>query len=251
MRLGPLLNMSKPRFLQAPSPVQRLAIVLMVCVAVFVLYQLSFVIRIVWFNYYNPSSSAVMRTTLAELRLHNPDAQLQFEWVAYEQISDQLKRAVISSEDANFLNHSGVEWEAIRQAWEYNKQQAAQGSDRRRGGSTLTQQLAKNLFLSTDRSYARKAQELFLSVLIEAIMSKERILELYLNLAQWGQNQFGAQAAAKRYFTTTAHALTAAQAARLAAMLPSPVFYDQKGNTAYLQRRTQTILQRMRLVSAP
>ena len=233
------------------TPLKRIFIVLLVSLLLVVLYQLSFLVRVVWFNFYNPSSSAVMRETLSELRRDNPDATLQFTWVDYDQISNTLKRAVISSEDSNFNNHSGVEWEAIRQAWEYNQEQAAQGSERRRGGATITQQLAKNLFLSNQRSYLRKGQELIISVMLEQVMSKQRILELYLNLAQWGENVFGAQAAAERYFKRPASNLSAAQAARLAAMLPNPVFYDKNGNTSYLQRRTNTIVQRMRLVSAP
>lgn len=233
------------------TPLKRIFIVLLVSLLLVVLYQLSFLVRVIWFNFYNPSSSAVMRETLSELRRDNPDATLQFTWVDYDQISNTLKRAVISSEDSNFNNHSGVEWEAIRQAWEYNQEQAAQGSERRRGGSTITQQLAKNLFLSNQRSYLRKGQELIISVMLEQVMSKQRILELYLNLAQWGENVFGAQAAAERYFKRPASNLSAAQAARLAAMLPNPVFYDKNGNTSYLQRRTNTIVQRMRLVSAP
>lgn len=228
-----------------------ITLIFLLGVMLVLIYQLSFLVRVVWFNYYNPQSSAIMRQTIAELRTENPKSQLVFEWVSYDDISDNLKRAVISSEDANFLIHKGIEWEAIRSAWDYNKQQAAKGSERRRGGSTLTQQLAKNLFLSSSRSYSRKAQELILSYMIETIMSKERILELYLNVAQWGKVDFGAQAAAHRYFKTTANRLSASQSARLAAMLPNPVFYEKNRNTSYLQRRTNTIVQRMRQVSAP
>lgn len=237
--------------LKPTSSFKRVGLILLVALLLFVLYQFSFLVRVVWFNFYNPSSSAVMRQTLAELRQETPNAQLVFEWADYDQISNHLKHAVVSSEDANFLEHKGVEWDAIRSAWEYNKQQAAKGSDKRRGGSTLTQQLAKNLFLSSSRSYTRKGQELILSYMIETVMSKQRILELYLNLAQWGQVDFGAQAAAHRYYKTTANKLSATQSARLAAMLPNPIFYEKKGNTAYLQRRTNTILQRMRQVSIP
>lgn len=236
---------------QAIPPMKRLLIIVAVSILLVFLYQFSFLVRVVWFNFYNPSSSAVMRETLKDLKRENPDAQLQHSWLDYDQISANLKRAVISSEDANFLIHSGVEWDAIRQAWQYNQQQAAQGSERRRGGSTITQQLAKNLFLSNKRSYTRKGQELIISVMLEQVMSKQRILELYLNFAQWGTSEFGAQAAAQRYFKRSAQQLSPAQAARLAAMLPNPVFYDQNGNTTYLQRRTNTIVQRMRLVSAP
>lgn len=237
--------------LRSPSPIKRVVVILLITLILIGLYQLSFLARIVWYSHYNPSSSAVMRQTLNELRREDPNAVIHYGWVDYDQISDHLKRAVISSEDANFFEHKGVEWDAIRQAWDYNKKQASQGSDKRRGGSTLTQQLAKNLFLSTKRSYSRKAQELILSVMIEAVMSKQRILELYLNVAQWGTRDFGAQAAAKHYFNTTADKLSTTQAARLAAMLPNPVFYDRNGNTSYLQRRTNTISQRMRLITLP
>lgn len=237
--------------LRTPRPLKRIAVILLVTILLFVLYQFSFLVRVVWFNFYNPGSSAIMRQTLAQLRQEDPSAQLIFEWADYDQISNHLKRAVISSEDANFLVHKGMEWDAIRSAWEYNKKQAAQGSNKRRGGSTLTQQLAKNLFLSSSRSYSRKGQELILSRMIEMVMSKQRILELYLNVAQWGRVDFGAQAAAHRYYKTTANRLSAAHSARLAAMLPNPVFYEKNGNTAYLQRRTQTVMQRMRQVSIP
>ncbi len=215
------------------------------------LYQLYLLLVVVWLSIHDPASSAVMRATLRDLRQQDPKAALQHEWVPYERISPHLKRAVIASEDSNFFDHGGVEWEAIRRAWEYNRRQADEGGSRRRGGSTITQQLAKNLFLSNSRSYLRKGQELVLTYMIENIMSKRRILELYLNLAQWGTHTFGAQAAARHHFQRDAARLTPAQAARLAAMLPNPTFYDQRGNTRYLQSRTQTIQQRMRLISVP
>src|SRR5690606_28885948 len=162
-----------------------------------------------------------------------------------------LKRAVIASEDSNFANHGGVEWEAIRKAWEYNRKQEARGRSKRRGGSTITQQLAKNIFLSSERSYVRKGQELILAYMIELVMSKERILELYLNVAQWGRDVFGAEAAARHYYGTSAARLSQSQAARLAAMLPNPAYYDAHRGTSYLNARTNTIQRRMRLVEIP
>lgn len=218
----------------------------------FLLYQFGLFIMVVTLTFRDPSTSAFMRSTLTELREKQPDAKLKQEWVDYDQISNNLKRAVIASEDSNFVNHGGVEWEAIKRAWEYNLRQAEQGRGKRRGGSTITQQLAKNLFLSDERSYWRKGQELVLTYMLETVLSKERILELYLNLAQWGEDVFGAQAAAQHYFRTDAAKLSAAQAARLAAMLPNPAFYDkQGGNTAYLRQRAGTLLQRMRMVTPP
>lgn len=215
------------------------------------LYQFGLFVMVVWLNFNNPNTSAFMRATLTELRADNPDAQIAFEWVPYDRISPNLKRAVVAAEDANFMTHSGVEWEAIKRAFEYNIQMADEGRSRIRGGSTISQQLAKNLFLSSDRSYLRKGQELVLTYMIEAVMSKERILELYLNIAQWGVNVFGAQAAAQHYFKRDAAQLGSVQAARLAAMLPNPAYYDRRGNTTYLQSRTATLTRRMRMVDIP
>lgn len=218
----------------------------------FLLYQFGLFVMVVTLTFRDPSSSAFMKATLSELRQNDADAKLRHEWVPYDRISNNLKRAVIAAEDANFASHDGVEWEAIKRAWEYNQRQAAQGENRRRGGSTISQQLAKNLFLSDSRSYLRKGQELIVTYMLEAVLSKQRILELYLNLAQWGEDVFGAQAAARHYFRTDAGRLSAAQAARLAAMLPNPAFYDrQGGNTAYLRQRANTLMQRMRMVQLP
>lgn len=217
----------------------------------FFLYQFGLFVMVIWLCFKDPTSSAFMRATQAQLRRENPDAVIKFEWVAYDRISDNLKRAVVASEDANFVSHRGVEWEAIRKAREYNMRQAAQGLSRMRGGSTITQQLAKNLFLSGSRSYWRKGQELLLTYMIEAVMSKQRILELYLNLAQWGVNVFGAEAAAAHYYRADASRLGQVHAARLAAMLPNPAYYDRRGDTSYLRSRTATIQKRMRLVEIP
>jgi monofunctional biosynthetic peptidoglycan transglycosylase len=161
------------------------------------LYLFGLFVMVLWLSLRNPSGSAFMDHTLAELRLKDPEASIKYQWVPYEKISASLKRAVIASEDSNFANHGGVEWEAIRKAWEYNRKQEARGRSKRRGGSTITQQLAKNIFLSSERSYIRKGQELILAYMIELVMSKERILELYLNVAQWGKDVFGAEAAAR------------------------------------------------------
>jgi len=205
----------------------------------------------VWFNFRNPANTPIMQDTLHALRAEDPDARLAYEWVPYDRISTHLKRAVIASEDSGFIDHDGVEWDAIRKAWSYNQRQADLGRARRRGGSTITQQLAKNLFLSNSRNYLRKGQELILTYMIEGVMSKRRILELYLNVAQWGSATFGAQAAARHYFRTDAARLSAGQAAQLAAMLPNPAYYDQRGATAYLRSRTATVRARMRQVAVP
>lgn len=223
----------------------------LLALAAALIYQVGLFLAVLWYSVQNPSSTAFMRSTLSALRTENPDAELRHSWVDYDQISNNLKRAVIAAEDANFAGHGGVEWAAIRKAWEYNRKQAERGGQRMRGGSTITQQLAKNLFLSGSRSYWRKGQEMVLAYMIELVMSKERILELYLNTAQWGMDIFGAQAAARHYFKTDAASLGAAQAARLAAMLPNPSYYHRHGNTSYLRSRTNTIQQRLRQVEAP
>lgn len=215
------------------------------------LYQFGLFVMVLWLNVKNPSSTAFMDAARKRLQASDAQAQIEFSWVPYDQISINLKRAVVASEDSNFTEHGGVEWDAIRQAWEYNRRQASKGTAKRRGGSTITQQLAKNLFLSESRSYPRKLQELILTYMIELVMSKERILELYLNVAQWGKYTFGAQSAAKKYYKTNASGLSANQAARLAAMLPNPTFYETNRNTRYLRSRTNTIQQRMRLVTVP
>jgi monofunctional biosynthetic peptidoglycan transglycosylase len=215
------------------------------------LYLFGLFVMVLWLSLRNPSGSAFMDHTLAELRLKDPEASIKYQWVPYEKISASLKRAVIASEDSNFANHGGVDWEAIRKAWEYNRKQEARGRSKRRGGSTITQQLAKNIFLSSERSYIRKGQELILAYMIELVMSKERILELYLNVAQWGKDVFGAEAAARHYYGTSAARLSQSQAARLAAMLPNPAYYDAHRGTSYINARTNTIQHRMRLVEIP
>ena len=219
--------------------------------ALLLLYQVGVFILVIWYSAFNPSSTAIMHRTLRDLRRDDPEAVLVHQWVPYDQISDHLKRAVVASEDSNFINHSGVEWDDILRAWEYNRKQAAAGSSKMRGGSTISQQLAKNLFLSNSRSYVRKGQELIITYMIELTMDKERILELYLNFAQWGENAFGAQAAARHYYRRDAAKLGPSQSARLATMLPRPAYYDRNRDTAYLRSRTATIQKRMRLVEIP
>lgn len=224
---------------------------LLAVAALLLLYQVGLFILVLWYGVYNPSSTAIMQQTLRELRRDNPDASLHHVWVPYEQMSPHLKRAVVAAEDANFVNHSGVEWRDISRAWQYNRRQAASGSSALRGGSTITQQLAKNLFLSNSRSYARKGQELIITYMMELTMSKERILELYLNFAQWGADVFGAQAAARHYFKRDASALGPGQAAQLAVMLPRPAYYHHNGTTRYLYSRSATIQKRMKLIEVP
>nr|WP_246129783.1 monofunctional biosynthetic peptidoglycan transglycosylase [Verticiella sediminum] len=232
----------------------------MAVLAFILLAQFWYLCWVVWYSSNPPASTPIMRSAMRELHTTRPDAELRYQWVPYERISSSLKRAVVAAEDSNFVNHGGVEWNAVRAAWEHNRtlaeRRAGAGEGARvsgvmRGGSTITQQLAKNLFLSNSRSYARKGQELVITWMIEHVMSKERILELYLNVAEWGEGVFGAQAAAQHHFRTNASGLAQRQAAQLAAMLPNPRFYDQRGATRYLNSRTNTIMLRMRQVSIP
>lgn len=222
-----------------------IATVLMALAVLILAFELYLFAMVVWYNHRPPASTAVMRGELARLQKDNPGATLNYTWVPYEKISPNLARAVVASEDARFLEHDGVEWEAIEKAYEYNQQQLERGRTKMRGGSTITQQVAKNLFLSGSRSYVRKGQELVLTYMIEHVMSKKRILEIYLNIAEWGVGVFGAQAAAEHYYRGDASGLSAQQSARLAAMLPNPRYYDAHRTTRYLNARTDILQRRL------
>lgn len=214
---------------------------------VFALVQASFFARIVWWKFANPSSTSFMELRLEELREKQPNATLRHSWIEYGSIAPTLKRAVIVAEDAKFVDHEGFDWEGIQRALERNKR----GGRTVAGGSTITQQLAKNLFLSGERSYVRKAQEALITLMLEWTLDKARILEIYLNVAEWGEGVFGAQAAAQHYFKTSADRLTAEQAARLAAMLPRPQFYDKNRSAPYLFEYGARILARMPSAQVP
>ena len=222
------------------------AVVLLALAAVLAL-QLWFLVHVIIWREVDPSSTRFMRAQLAVLREREPSAKLQHRWVDYGRLSVHLKRAVIASEDSRFPDHDGVDWQAIEQAFERNTKRGRAAF----GGSTITMQLAKNLFLSGDRSYLRKLQELLIAYMLEAAMSKRRILEIYLNVAEWGVGVFGAEAAARHHFGVSAAQLTPAQAARLAAMLPRPRYYDQHRDSAPLARRAAIVLRRMPAVEVP
>ena len=212
-----------------------------------IVYELSFLARVWWWKDHNPQTTAFMDTQLERLRERKPDAKLKHQWVPYERISPNLKRALVAAEDARFVEHEGFDWEAIEKALERNKQKGKVV----RGGSTISQQLAKNLFLSGSRTVWRKGQEALITVMIENLGSKRRILEVYLNVIEWGDGVFGAEAAARHYFATGASNLSPDAAARLAAMVPNPRFYDRNRNTAWLQRKTGMILARMPAAELP
>ena len=209
--------------------------------------QLWFLAQVLYWGHYQPPTSAFMDQRLEALRVRNPKAWLKHQWVPYERISTHLKRAVVAAEDARFLDHEGFDWEAIVQARAKNEQRGKIVA----GASTISQQLAKNLFLSGERSWLRKGQEAVITWMIENTMSKRRILELYLNYAEWGEGVFGAEAAARHHFGVPASALTPEQGAWLAAILPSPRRYERGRTTPYVEGRIGTILFRAASVQIP
>lgn len=211
------------------------------------LVQFWYFVHIWYWVGHNPGTTAFIDARLERLREKNPQAVLQHEWMPYGRISVNLKRAIVAAEDARFLDHEGFDWEGIQKAYERNLKKGRIVA----GGSTISQQLAKNLFLSGQRTWWRKAQEAVITGMIEAIMTKRRILEIYLNVIEWGNGVFGAEAAAQYHYGTTASNLSAEQAAQLAAMVPSPRRYRPGSETPYLQKRTEVILSRMNAVAVP
>ena len=202
-------------------------------------WQAVLLTQVVWWSRFDPGSTSFMRQRLAELRKTDPKAELRQRWVAYENISVHLKRAVVAAEDDRFLEHRGFDWEGIQRALERNAERGRLAA----GGSTISQQLAKNLFLSSSRSWLRKGQEAVLTLMIETTWEKRRILEVYLNVAEWGNGVFGAEAAARHYYGRPASSLGPAEAARLAVMLPNPRRYENEfgprlaAHAARVQRR--------------
>jgi len=189
----------------------------------------------------NPSTTALIEARTVQAReAHRPIGR-HWVWVPLSRISPYLRQAVVASEDASFFAHEGFDWEGIKDAALYDLEKG----ELKRGGSTITQQLAKNLYLSPERSLFRKAHEALITRALEHHLSKERILELYLNVAEWGHGVYGAEAAARHHFSKPAKELSAEEAAWLAAILPSPRRYDPIRKTAVLSRRYERILKRM------
>ena len=235
--------------------------------------QLYFVGRIALMAVVDPESTAFERSAVYSVVTKTGSLKWRQQWVAYEDISDNLKRAVIASEDASFTEHEGVDIEALEKAWDKNakaEQRVQQSAPKNLnaktpaktpakpvkppkivGGSTITQQLAKNLFLSGERTLLRKGQELVLTLLLEQLLSKERILEIYLNSVEWGEGVFGAEAASQHYYRKNASKLSAYEAARLAVMLPRPKYFETRPNSGYLSSRASTIAARMGGVELP
>ena len=222
-------------------------ILLGVAAMVVLLLHVYFAAMIFWWRDHAPLQTSFMAQRLDDLRAKNPKSELRYRFVPYSQISNTLKRAMIAAEDAKFVEHEGFDWDGIELALEKNQKRGRVVA----GGSTITQQLAKNLFLSPSRSYWRKAEEAVITVMLEAMLDKERIFELYLNVIEWGNGVFGAEAAAQRYFGASAARLTAEQAARLAAMAPNPRYYERHPDAPGLRRKIGIILTRMPAAELP
>ena len=210
-------------------------------IALLFLYQLWLFGWVLWWSQVNPDMTRFMEIRLAELRTKDPRAQLQKQWVDYARISVHLKRALIVAEDDLFTQHDGFDWDGIQKAMEKNQRRGRIVA----GGSTISQQLAKNLFLSPQKTPWRKAEEAAITLMIESVWSKRRIFEVYLNVIEWGNGVFGAEAAARHYFGVGAAQLTPEQAARLAGMVPSPRFYDRNRGAPGLAAKAAAIQARM------
>lgn len=230
----------------------------------FLLLQLYFLTKIVLMMAIAPQSTSFERSEIWRIVSHQGSLPWRQEWVSYDNISIQLKRAVIASEDGDFINHDGVEWDAIEQAWQKNAKAQDLAEKRLKkapinsklstkivkppkiiGGSTISQQLAKNLFLSGERTLLRKGQEFIVTQLLEILLTKQRILEIYLNSVEWGEGVFGAEAASQHYFRKPAKLLTSYEAARLAVMLPRPKYFEKQSSSSYLANRASSIVARM------
>jgi monofunctional biosynthetic peptidoglycan transglycosylase len=221
--------------------------VLAVFICAWLATQVYYFAQIAIWNVVNPQSTAFMRSDAWRLSQDRPDLSIQHTWVPYDQISRNLKRAIIASEDANFVSNNGYETDAILQAWEKNKARGKIVA----GGSTITQQLARNLFLSREKSYIRKGQELIITWMLETLMDKERIFEIYLNSVEWGNGVYGAEAAARYYYKTSAMKLSGGQSARLAVMLPRPKYFDEHRGSGFLAQRSRVIARRMGAAELP
>ncbi len=218
-----------------------------ILIVALIAYQLSVFAQVVWFRWSNPQSTSFMDAERERLSRLKPPVRIRHSWTAYAAISPSVKRAVIAAGDSGFSRHDGVDWEAIERAARENLRQGKI----RRGGSTITMQLAKNLFLSSERSYLRKGQEFMITVMLELVLDKRRILELYLNTAEWGVGVFGIEAASRHYFGIPAGQVDAMQAAWLASILPAPKRFDRNRESEWISEKSLIILERMDKVSVP
>lgn len=248
--------------------VKRIALVLVALFSIWIIYEVVTFPRVARLRAENPATTALIEQRAREARAQGQEPRRAQQWVALESISPHLQRAVLAGEDANFATHNGFDYAAIQRAWEdaqreaEREAQAAGENDQSswipalprlgRGASTITQQLAKNLYLSTERSLVRKAREALITYFLERTLSKRRILELYLNVIEWGDGIYGAEAAAQYYFRKPAAQLTDREAAFLAAMIPNPrTVFNPQQNPRRVARRQRVIQRGMRQVRMP
>ena len=204
--------------------------------------QFWFLAHIWYWADHNPESTAFMRSRLEIIREDEPGARLSHRWVPYNRISGHLKRAVVAAEDDKFMDHTGFDWEAIQKAYEKNLREGEIVS----GASTIPQQLSKNLFFTTYKSLVRKAREAIVVSWMEHDLPKKRIIEIYLNVIEWGDGVYGCEAAARRYYGVSCASLDVDQAAGLAAMIPSPRRINPRINPSLHARATSKVLRQMR-----
>ncbi len=228
-------------------PRSRLHQALLVVLVWVLLWHLWALAQMLWWRHHNPTMTPFMSEQQQRLQERDPQARLRQQWVPYEHISRHLKRALVAAEDARFVDHQGFDWDGIQNAWHKNLRQGRIVA----GGSTISQQLAKNLFLSEARTPWRKAHEALLTLMLESVLDKRRILEIYLNVIEWGQGLFGAEAAARYYYGVSVAQLSAPQAARLAAMVTNPRYYQQRLHDRRLQRKAGIIQRRLSQVQIP
>jgi monofunctional glycosyltransferase len=229
-------------------------------------YEAIMFVRVMFLRSGNPSSTSLIDTRIREAEAKGQQPRREQVWVPLEKISPNLQRAVLAGEDTNFLTHRGFDYEAIQKAYEHAQREAvreakAEGENDdwlptlpefKRGGSTISQQLAKNLYLSSQRSLLRKGQEAALTIMIERTLTKRRILEIYLNVIEWGDGIYGAEAASQRYFRKPASSLTASEAAFLSAMIPNPrTVFNPQVNPRRVARRQRIILRGMPYIKLP
>lgn len=215
--------------------------------------EAAFALRVAAMRFIDPQSSSFQRSEAWRLLTERHRIDWSQQWVPAERISRQLERAVIASEDSGFVDNDGVDWDAVEKAWTRDQRVLARPSAHPKivGASTITQQLAKNMLLSGERNLLRKAQELVITLMLDTLLSKQRILEIYLNDVEWGEGVFGAEAAAQHYFRIPAARLGAEQAARLAVMLPAPKRFEKHPASPYIVGRAATIVARMPAVEIP
>ena len=210
---------------------------------VFLWFFVISVLSVVLFRFVPVPFTPLMVSRALEQRERGEEMTANHDWVPIEEISPELQKAVIASEDANFLTHHGFDFDAMYKAYEHNKK-----GKKIKGGSTISQQTAKNVFLWQGRSYLRKGLEAYFTVLIEILWSKERIMEVYLNSIEMGDGIYGAQSAAKYWYRKDAKNLTRYEAAGIAAILPNPRKYKATNSSAYINRRKGRIVSHMRYV---